>query len=214
MFNWMETQQKSFEDLKTTLLNDVVLKYPNYEHPFILEIDASRGAFGAVLSQECDGKRMPGAFGSRKTLASEQFYPAHKLEFSALRWAVCIKYRDYLHHSFVDVYTDSNPVAYILKKMDIDSVSQRLWAELAQFDFKIHYRSGKTNTAADSLLRMVEPNQPDPLVLKRWGKDVLADDHKPTDTSVNSICKYISKIPQEQGVKAPLGSHNDGFPTC
>ena len=166
-FNWTETHQKSFEDFKTTLLNDVVLKYPNYEHPFILEIDASHGAFGAVLSPGMRWKRRPVAFGSRKTLAREQLYPAHKLEFAALRWAVCVKYRDYLHHSFVDVYTDSNPVVYILKKMDIDAVSQRWCAELAKFDFKIHYRSGKTNTAADSLSRMVEPDQPDPLVLKQ-----------------------------------------------
>ena len=113
-----------------------------------------------------------------------------------------------------DVYTDSNPVVYILKKMNIDAVSQRWCAELAKFDFKIHYRSGKTITAADSLSRMVEPDQPDPLDLKQWCKDVLTEDHTPTDTSVNCICRYIPKILQEQVVKALLCSHNDGFPTC
>ena len=123
---------------------------------------------------------------------------------------MCKKFRDYLHHSFVDIYTDFNHVVYILKK----TVSQRWCAELAKFNFKIHYRSGKTNTATDSLSRMVEPDQPDPLVLKQWCKDVLADDHKPTDTSVKSICKPIHKILQEQAVKALLGSYNDGFPTC
>ena len=186
-FYWNDAQQKSFDDLKTTLLDEIVLKYPDYHRPFILEIDASRGAYGAVLSQEVDGRRLPVAFASKKTSSTEQVYPAHKLEFAALRWAVCQKFREYLHHSFVDVYTDSNPVVYILNKMDIDAVSQRWCAELAKFDFKIHYRTGKSNTAADSLSRIAEPDQVDPVIMKRWCQDIDATQHVIQEPVVKAI---------------------------
>ena len=103
----------------------------------------------------------------------------------------------YLHHSFVDIYTDSNPVVYILKKMDIDAVSQRWCAELAKYDFKIHYRSGKTNTVADSLSRMTEPEKADPVALKKWCKDVVSSE-------AEASCSHIQTL-HDPVVKADSG---------
>lgn len=205
-FVWGEAQRNSFLDLKQTLLDDIVLMYPDYSRGFILEIDASRAGYGAVLSQEIDGKRRPVAFGSRKTSLPETAYPAHKLEFAALRWAVCQRFREYLHHSTVDIYTDSNPVVYILKKMEIDAVSQRWCAELARYDFKIHYRSGKTNTVADSLSRMTEPAQVDKTVIKKWCEDLVVSEHDTTYTT-NSVKVLVNPV-----VKALLSSCSDSTP--
>ena len=185
-FKWGDDQRKSFHDLRRALIDDIVLKYPDFEKPFVLEVDASRAGFGAVLSQEHNGKRLPVAFGSRKASVTESTYPAHKLEFAALRWAVCQRFKDYLHHSYVDIHTDSNPVIYILRKLEIDAVAQRWCAELAKYDFKIHYKAGKTNTVADSLSRMTDPEQLDPIVLKKWCTDRIASEHG-TEYSTNSI---------------------------
>lgn len=167
-FLWTTECEESFIDLKSTLINDICLNFPDFDKDYILEIDASRGGYGAVLSQEVDGKRKPIAFGSKRTSLAESNYPAHKLEFAALRWAVTQKFREYLYHSFADVYTDSNPVVYILQKLDIDAVTQRWIADLAKFDFKIHYRTGKSNTAADSLSRMYSPEQMTHNDVKKW----------------------------------------------
>ena len=159
-FKWEHHQQKAFDELKHSLLKDVCLVHPDYSEPFVLEIDASRGALGAVLSQKTNkGELRPVAFASRKTNKADSNYPAHRLEFLALRWAVTVKFKDYLQYSQFRVLTDSNPLAYILKKLEVDAVSQRWAAELSRFDFDIEYRSGKSNTTADSLSRLAEPNK-------------------------------------------------------
>ena len=122
-FDWTHIYDKAFEDLKKALLEEVCLAHPNFNSNFILELDASRSGLGAVLSQRINGELRPIAFASRKTSVSESNYPAHKLEFLSLRWAVTHKFKDFLHNTFFEVYTDSNPLFYIVDKMDIDATS-------------------------------------------------------------------------------------------
>ena len=55
--------------------------------------------------------------------------------------------------------TLNNPLLYILRKLDIDAVSQRWAAELSKYDFEIIYWSGKSNTAADSLSGLTTPTK-------------------------------------------------------
>lgn len=54
--NWTEECDKSFEALKAKLTTAPVLAYADFSLPFILEVDASHGGLGAVLSQEQEGK--------------------------------------------------------------------------------------------------------------------------------------------------------------
>ena len=42
--------------LKSKLTSTLILDYPRYDTPFILETDASLKGLGAVLSQKYDGK--------------------------------------------------------------------------------------------------------------------------------------------------------------
>ena len=85
---------------------------------------------------------------------SEGNYPAHKLEYLALKWAVCDKFVDYLYgHRFV-VYTDNNPLAYVLSMARLDATGHRWLSELTCFDFSVIYRAGKENVDADALSRM------------------------------------------------------------
>ena len=181
-FVWGKSQEQSFSGLKHGLCQNVCLKHPDFSKPFVLELDASRGGLGAVLAQEKDGSIRPVAFASRKTTLSESNYPSHKLEFLALKWAVTKKFKDYLLYNYFDVYTDNNPVAYIVNKLDIDAVSQRWMAELSKFNFKVHYRTGKSNLAADSLSRLYDAPKCDRSVLHRWcnnlvsGYDSVIDD--------------------------------------
>ena len=54
-------------------------------------------------------------FGSRALRKAEQGYHSSKLEFLSLKWAVCEQFRDYLLYAKeVHVYTDNNPLLYIL----------------------------------------------------------------------------------------------------
>ena len=50
-----------------------------------------------------------------------------------------------------DVYTDNNPVTYILTSAKLDATGQRWVATLANYNFRIFYKTGKTNVEADAL---------------------------------------------------------------
>lgn len=52
------------------------------------------------------------------------------------------------------VYTDINPLSYVLTTARLNAAGQHWVAELADFNFTIKYRPGKTNANADGLSRM------------------------------------------------------------
>ena len=84
---------------------------------------------------------------------SERNYPAYKLEFLALKWAVTDKYHDYLYGASFEVVTDSNPLAHVLTTATFDATGHRWVAALSNYNFSLTYRSGKLNQYADGLSR-------------------------------------------------------------
>ena len=152
-WTWGPSQQKAFDTLKEALMSPPILVYPDYDEPFVLHTDASGDGLGAVLCQERDGLEGVVSYASRSLSHSEKNYPAHKMEFLALKWAVLEKYKDYLYgHDFV-VVTDNNPLTYVLTSAKLDSAGHRWLADLASFNFSIKYRPGKSNADADALSR-------------------------------------------------------------
>ena len=106
---------------------------------------------------------------------AESNYDAHKLEFLALKWAVTEKCSDYLYgnqHKCC-VYTDNNPLTYILPSAKLDATGHRWLAALASSDLKIRYRSGKSNVNADSLSRLPSKDNEDNSCNKLIDKDIL-----------------------------------------
>ena len=90
----------------------------------------------------------------------------------ALKWSVTERFHEYLYGGKFDVYTDNNPLTYVLTTAKLDATGQRWIASLASYDFKIYYRSGKLNVDADSLSRIpwemetIRDNPLDPVLLK------------------------------------------------
>lgn len=62
---------------------------------------------GAALYQEQEGQLKAIAFASRGLSRSEARYPAHKLEFLALKCSVTEKCHDYLYGNQFTVVTDT-----------------------------------------------------------------------------------------------------------
>ena len=158
MINWSEAAQSFFEVLKELCVNAPILAFPNYKIPFILHTDSSTEGLGAVLYQEQEGKLKVIAYASRSVTKTESNYPAHKLEFLALKWAICEKFHEYLYgNTPFEVYTDNNPLTYVLTTAKLDACGQKWVANLANYNFTIQYRSGQSNVEADALSRISWP---------------------------------------------------------
>ena len=151
---WRPQQQKAFDSLKHQLISFPILGFPQYNLPYEVHTDASSRGLGAVLYQHQQGVKRVIAYASRGLTRAEKNYPVHKLEFLALKWAISEKFYDYLYGSKFEVYTDNNPLTYVLSSAKLDATGQRWIASLAQFDFTISYRSGLRNGDADALSRL------------------------------------------------------------
>ena len=152
---WTDRCQQSFEQLKEHCSQCPVLAYANYKSPFILHTDASTMGLGAVLSQkQDDGTERVVAYASCSLNKAERNYDAHKLEFLALKWAVTDQFHEYLYGSpKFNVFTDNNPLMYILTTAKLDAMGHRWIASLGPYHFDLHYKPGKKNPA-DPLSRI------------------------------------------------------------
>ena len=184
-FYWETEQEDAFREVISKLTTTPVLAFADYSLPFIVHTDASLKGLGAVLYQEQQGQKRVIAYASRSLRNSEKNYPAHKAEFLALKWALSDKFRDYLYGHEFTVYTDNNPLTYILTTAKLDATGHRWLAELAQFNnFAIKYRAGRHNIDADSLSRIHDSSERPPNL-------TLSPD---TVTSVISQSRTISVV--------------------
>ena len=206
-FEWMTKHQEAFHALKEALSTAPVLGYPDFSREFILEIDASLNGLGAILSQQSkDGQICVIAYASHSLHPSERSmhnYSLAKLELLALKWAVTEKFRDYLLGSWFQVYTENNPLAYVMESK-LGAWQIRWLSELALFNFVIKYWTGRSNRAADALShRPFNPSCDDSF------SESEADSDECEVISYSSVCEAVdlclnsTKIPEDlkQGVQ-------------
>ena len=135
-----------------------VLANAEFTWPFKLYTDACGSDLGAVLYQTCeDGTDTVIAYASRSLSKAESLYPAHKLEFLALKWVVVKEFHEYLYGSTFDVYTGNNLLTYVLTTAKLDAASHCWVTSLANYNFQLYYGVRKTNIDADALLRVSWP---------------------------------------------------------
>ena len=83
-----------------------------------------------LSSQVQDGRTRIIAYASRglnKAEKNESNYSMKKLELLALTWAVGDKCRDYLLCGQFMLYTDNNPLTYLMKSVKLSAVEQRIF---------------------------------------------------------------------------------------
>ena len=136
---WNEDCEESFQRLKQLCSSTPILAYADYSKPFKLHMHAGNLGLGAVLYQTSeDGLDRVIAYTSRTLSKSERNYPAYNLEFLALKWVVTDQLHAYLYGGNFDVYTDNNPLTYILTSAKLDAVGQCWVAPLANYSFQLH----------------------------------------------------------------------------
>ena len=154
---WEEQHRKALNFLIDCLTSPPVMAYPDFSLPFILHTDASEEGLGAVLYQKQNGKMRVIGYASRTLNPAEQKYHLHsgKLEFLALKWAITEHFRDYLFYaSNFTVYTDNNPLTYVMTTAKLNATGHRWVAALADFNFNVKYRPGRVHRDADFFSRM------------------------------------------------------------
>ena len=133
---WTEECQIAFGQLKEKCTQTPILACANYKKVFIVHTDASELGLGAVLYQTDDaGVRRVIAYASRTLSQSERKYPALKLEFLALKWAIPDQFHEYLYGGTFDIYTDNNPLTHVLTTAKLDTTGQQWVASLADYTF-------------------------------------------------------------------------------
>ena len=134
---------KAFEALKQACMHSPVLAFTDYTKDFLLETDALKEGFGAVLSQKQeDGWFQPVAYGSWALTTHEKNYHSMKLEFLALKWAIMEHFKEYLLYQPFLVRTDNNPLTYIMSAPNLDATGHRWVSALAKYDFQMEYQKG------------------------------------------------------------------------
>ena len=112
---WDSRCQQACDDLKKLSTMAPILVYADFTKPFRLHTDACDTGLGAVLYQTWeDGTEAVIVYTSRSWKKAESHYPAHKLEFLTLKWAMAEKFHEYLYGSTIDVHIDNNALTHVL----------------------------------------------------------------------------------------------------
>ena len=151
---WTDEAERAFQTLIDKCTQAPILAYADFSLSFELHIDASGIGHWAVLYQTWEGKKRVIAYAHRTLSQSEARYAAHKLEFLALKWALTDQFHEYLYGNSFEVYTDNNPLTYVLTTAKLDACGQRWVSAIAPMNFNLHYKPGRTNIDADSLSRL------------------------------------------------------------
>ena len=161
VFHWSADCQDAFDRLKTLLTTSPITAFPDFSQPFRLYTDASTAGLDAILAQVHEGKERIICYASRSLNQNEKAYPATKLEYLAIMWAIA-KFRPYLMAMPFKVYTDHYALQW-LKTMKTGSALLCRWsAALEEYNFTVKHWPGKAQTHVDGRSRLpVDPAPPE-----------------------------------------------------
>lgn len=148
-FSWNSSAQTSFDNLKVAMTTTPVLALPNFQETFTVETDACQDGIGAVLMQ----KGQPVAFLSKALGDKHKSLSIYEKEFLALIMAV-ERWRYYLQRKEFIIRTDHRSLAYLNEQNLHFDMQRKAMTRLMGLQFKILYRKGKENMAADALSRV------------------------------------------------------------
>ncbi|GJP35712.1 hypothetical protein CLOM_g20244 [Closterium sp. NIES-68] len=201
-YKWETKHQKAVEQLKQALTSAPVLIVPDPERDYVIEVDASDQAVGAVLMQDQGNGLQPIAYLSKKLHGAELNYPIPDKE--ALAIVIAFKaWRCYLEGRRTTVYTDHCSLKYLKTQPNL-SRRQVRWIDFLEthFHYDIVYMPGHKNkvdalsrpahfTALQGSTKIWVPNYPPlrQLLLEEY-HDVLYAGHFGSNKTLTGIAKH------------------------
>lgn len=152
-FEWSRECEGAFQELKSKLTKQPILKYPDFAKPFCVTVDASKSACGAVLSQNFDGEDLPISYISRSFQRAELNKSTIMKELLAIHYAVTYL-RPYLYGRKFRVRSDHKPLVFLYNLKNPASKLTQIRLDLDEYDFDVEHIPGKSNVVADALSRI------------------------------------------------------------
>jgi hypothetical protein len=152
LLTWTLEMNESYETLKKSLVEEVILAYPDYSEnadKLELYVDASGTGAGGCLMQKQNGIYKPIGFSSMTFSDAQRRYSTTERELVAIRWGVKT-FRSFLFGVPFILFTDHKPLLYLHNMSKENSRMMRTLSELAEYDFLIRYRPGSDNLGADA----------------------------------------------------------------
>ena len=150
--------EAEFHDLIAVLTSpDVMLRYPDWSKPFQVHTDASQLGVGAVLMQEDDQHCLrPLQYASQAFSPTQRRWDTREQELYAIKWAV-EQWRPYLLGRKFIVETDHANLKWLCSIAPHKAKLARWASSLAEYDFELRHRPGRSNTVPDALSRYPVP---------------------------------------------------------
>ena len=169
-FQWSAQAQEAVDNLKVAMTKTPVLALSNFQEQFTVETDACADGIGAALMQ----KGQPIAFLSKALGDKHTNMSIYEKEFLALIMAV-EKWRAYLQRQEFIILTDHKSLSYLNEQNLHSEMQRKAMTRLMGLQFKIIYKKGKENQAADALSRVAHlmALQAVSLLQPQWLQEVL-----------------------------------------
>ena len=162
-FEWTPICQESFDLLKTSLMTEPILTYPDPNHPYVLFTDASKYAWACVLTQE----KTHQIEGKEVKILHPITYMNGLFRGSQMNWA-CLtkeaytiymsikKLAYYLEDADITLRSDHLPLKKFLAKNTLNSKVNNWAIEISPFRITFKYIKGIKNTLADTMSRLID----------------------------------------------------------
>ena len=162
--DWTEELKDNFKQLKKAFAKSPMRAYPDYSEgasPFVLDTDFSALCVGAVLSQKQNGVERFIACASSKNSPAQAAYPSFKGELLAIVVGIN-KFEHMLQMRKFVLRTDASAMKYLETLKNNRGIFCRWQLYLAEFDFTVQHRAGKSHINADVLSRREDVISPTP----------------------------------------------------
>ena len=145
-----DPEHAAFDAIKAEFKKKIILPYFDRNKETILQTDASKKGFGAVILQE----EQPIYYASRALTSAEKNYQNLEREAQAAVWGM-EKFHYFLYGRKFILQTDQKPLVSIFRKhmIDVSPRIQRITIRAWQYDFVPQHIPGRINVIADSLSR-------------------------------------------------------------
>lgn len=148
LYIWTDTTEAAFQALKQALVSAPVLSLPDFSRSFVIETNACDVGIGPILSQNGH----PLAYVSRALGPRNRALSVYEKEYLAILLAVQ-QWRSYLQLGEFLIRTDHQSLTHLTDQRLHTDWQQKALTKMMGLQFKVVYKKGINNGAADALSR-------------------------------------------------------------